>query len=797
MRDIFSEENRLSSPSPPPLLPYKALHPKFSRLSAFNQQQQKEQQQQQTATTTSSSSESSNTPRRFISSILGGDIPYGARGHVLTPAAKKDYTPELQRASPELLVEKKKQQEAEQLLPENKPISLVTSGKRSPSPPSPPAVTVASICSADEQDEEEQPQELTIKRSPPSISEPVVRCSVIQRTPLVPTVPSTHSTVAVAHNRHVAHQYQHPHHPLRRLNPHVYTHPRDSRGLLQRSMPESRQRQEEEDIRVPLSLVVPSASRPAHLEPEQEEPIDYHVPRRRDLDEEREQRSREARRSAILVRPIHSLRILPRAKINGILAAAAGHGRSANGGGSTGGHQSNGNGSNGTGQGGQNGQNCGSNGGGMSFNGNGGGIGANGGLGGGVGGAGAGGGGGGRDGRSNYGPNSPPTGSLPPFYESLKGGNAGMNAYNAANSNFLSQNGGGGANVGNGNYMMNNLDCDGNGGGGGGGELTNLSSNNNNNGYGDSNNNNQNSKQYSLLQNAAYGIILKDEQDLEYESKMDPMSMMQNSGYGGYDVNDSMMVDLSGNVVDPLQFTATLTFSSPAEHALLDSLTDAVDLTSFLQRLPNDVQQTSSSHSSNAHSSNELDLSSNPSLTPDSVSITPVHDGSCLEPFPENFVLGRGTVNGYDRNGGFGGLNGKSYQQMENSPPSYSHHMSGRQGNTEMHQLLSHQEQQQQQQHNGHMQQHQQQHHNNNNNGHPNNNLSMSFNNHCSPLDMDSHNSNMSLPSPGSSGMGSSLDGLLPPPDAKPLIQSVSIWFSKINGFSPVWFISHVFHFEL
>lgn len=361
-----------------------------------------------------------------------------------------------------------------------------------------------------------------------------------------------------------------------------------------------------------------------------------------------------------------------------------------------------------------------------------------------------------------------------------------MNAYNAANSNFLSQNGNGGPN---GNYMLNNLDCD------GGGELTNLTNNNNNNNnggsYGDSNNNNNNvsSKQYSLLQNAAYGIILKDEQDLEYESKIDPMALnsalLQNGGgYGNYDVNDSMMVDLGGNVVDPLQFTATLTFSSPAEHALLDSLTDAVDLTSFLQRLPNDVH--TPSNSSNAHSSsNELDLSSNPSLTPDSVSITPVHDGSCLEPFPDNFVMGRGTMNGYER--GFPGLNGKSYQQMDNSPPSYSHHMSGRQSAADMHQLLSHQEQQQQQQlhqqhqqpqqHNGHNgmnnhqgQPHQQHHHQSNGN----NNLSMSFNNHPT-LDMDSHNSNMSLPSPGSSGMGSSLDGLLPPPDAKPLIQSVSL----------------------
>jgi hypothetical protein len=35
---------------------------------------------------------------------------------------------------------------------------------------------------------------------------------------------------------------------------------------------------------------------------------------------------------------------------------------------------------------------------------------------------------------------------------------------------------------------------------------------------------------------------------------------------------------------DPLQFTATLTFSSQAEHALLESLTDAAEM--FLQRLP-------------------------------------------------------------------------------------------------------------------------------------------------------------------------------------------------------------------
>lgn len=410
-----------------------------------------------------------------------------------------------------------------------------------------------------------------------------------------------------------------------------------------------------------------------------------------------------------------------------------------------------------------------------------------------------------------------------------------MNAYNAANSNFMSsQNGGdnnngpggggGGGGNGNGYNMMNNLDCD--------GELTNLNNNNNSNTFGgDSGNMNGggvgSNKHYSLLQNAAYGIILKDEQDLEYDSKMDPLSLngvaaaaaglLQNGGYAGYDVNDSMMVDLSGNVVDPLQFTATLTFSSPAEHALLDSLTDAVDLSSFLQRLPNDamVQQTNGGSSStgsisnghsNNHSGNELDLSSTPSMTPDSVSITPVHEGAgCLEPFPENFIMGRGTVhNGYER---FGALsNGKQYQQMENnggSPPNYhSHHqhqqqqqqqLTGSSGrhNDSMHQMLSPQEQQQHlhqmthnNNHNHNQQQQQQNHHqqqqqqlppmmsynnNSNHNGH--------HQHHNAPhsIDLDSHNSNMSLPSPGSSGMGSSLDGILPPPDAKPLIQSVSV----------------------
>jgi len=65
-----------------------------------------------------------------------------------------------------------------------------------------------------------------------------------------------------------------------------------------------------------------------------------------------------------------------------------------------------------------------------------GGCGGGGGNGGAVGG-GAGAGGmppGGNGGRGNYGPSSPPTGSLPPFYESLKGGNNLANFANQYNS---------------------------------------------------------------------------------------------------------------------------------------------------------------------------------------------------------------------------------------------------------------------------------------------------------------------------------------------------------------------------
>lgn len=343
--------------------------------------------------------------------------------------------------------------------------------------------------------------------------------------------------------------------------------------------------------------------------PVQEHPIDYHIPKKRDMGpsqrkdingeligseededkrikkidliEEREKRIREAKRAILHRALLAHIRRLPAGspmigRLAGIVQAAAGHGRSSS-------NNTNGqsNTSNGT-------SSNGSSGGSINFSGSAGC--GNSGAAGGLGGSGAG--GNGRDNRSNYGPNSPPTGSLPPFYESLKGGtNGGLNAYNAQNG----MNG----NAFN-NYLLNStlaqMDCDANG------ELTNIG------GY-PSSPQDANTKQYSVLQNVYLqnGLVLKDEIDLDYDGKIDTLSLNSNllQNYGdGY--TDAMMADLS-NAVDPLQLTATLTFSSPNEHALLESLTDAVDLSQFLQRLPSDDDQC-----------NDLELSSTPSLTPDS-----------------------------------------------------------------------------------------------------------------------------------------------------------------------------------
>lgn len=453
----------------------------------------------------------------------------------------------------------------------------------------------------------------------------------------------------------------------------------------------SEKRKEDSEVKLPTSLML--------LQPEQDQPIDYHIPKRRGEteSEEDEKKFRDQRRcsSHKIANLAPRTAVAPRgAKMPAITTCAAGHGRS------NGGQNQN------SGQG-----NTQGGGGSINFS-SGGGASGGGAMGGSAGGSGN-----GRDGRSNYGPNSPPTGSLPPFYETLKGGNNGsMNSYNA---NGFVQNGYG---------LMGSMDCDGH---------PDSSGSANTNAY----NGNDGQKQYSMLQNAPYGIALKDEVDLDYESKLDALSLNSNlmqGNYNGYDVNDSMMVDMAtGTVVDPLQFTATLTFSSSAEHALLDSLSDATDLSTYLQRLPN-------GDSTNNENDDLItdDLVSTPSITPDSVSITPVE--SSLEPYPEHLLLNRN----YDRNFLHQQYHSKLYHQDNHNspPPPPSYHMTRERQELVLQQQLMQQhaadtqqlqiqvQLQQQQQNNGHHHQGQV--------------LSPGLSFNGSGLDLDSPTT-MSLPSPG------------------------------------------------
>lgn len=527
--------------------------------------------------------------------------------------------------------------------------------------------------------------------------------------------------------------------------------------------------------------------------PEQEHPIDYHVPKKRDLvspikrsnskddedkigneeeedkkikrfdaAEERDRRIREAKRAILHRALLQHIRKLPPGspmvrRLAGIIHAAAGHGRSSS---SNNGAQAN-NGSSGTSS--TNGSS------GASINFTSGGASGCGSSAGAAGGGASGAGGNGRDNnRSNYGPNSPPTGSLPPFYESLKGGSngGGLNAYNAQNN----LNGNNAFN----NYLLNTtltqMECDANG------ELTSL------NGYPNSPQD-ASTKQYSVLQNAYLqnGMILKDEIDLDYDGKIDTLSLNGNllQNYGDA-YSDSMMVDLS-NAVDPLQLTATLTFSSPNEHALLESLTDAVDLSQFLQRLPTDDDQC-----------NELELSSTSSLTPDSNShhhqnnlhhhqhhTQHSHLNGSLDPFQDQLIGGRGNnnQNGFqsDRQLFYKSSPPSSTSSIYENPPPYQNQSS----------TISSRDQK----------------YNNNNNNNNNNNGSMhnSMLQHHVPngFDLDSHSSNLSLPSPstshydsihspqqahhtngglsGSEAMQSSGSGTPSPPSAMATIQNVSL----------------------
>ncbi|XP_072756014.1 uncharacterized protein [Anoplolepis gracilipes] len=396
------------------------------------------------------SNTSSPPPRRFISSILGGDVPYGSRRHVLTRAERKEYSsPPIVSDDPPQFLSK-----SERIAP-----------PRPQTPPKAPRV------------------------------EPPTRVSVIQRVP---------------------------------------------------SQGQSTSRKERNKIEIERVDPVQAP------EPEQEQPIDYAVPKRKEEDEEKCRDGAMASRSS----GNSIARSLLAVKLSGsqaVVQAAAGHGRSSNSGNS---------GSSGGGNGGSSNSSSSS---GISGCGNGAMLGGGGGGGGGgaVGG-GAGAGGmppGGNGGRGNYGPSSPPTGSLPPFYESLKGGN---NLANFANQYNTAQ----------GNAYLTPLtavgiECD-----------TGQQDNSQHAQY-----NAQEGKQYSLLQNvcanvcASYGLTFKEEEEELGGYKIQPDLL--SGQYASYDVTDGMMVDMvTGTVVDPLQFTAgTLTFNSPSDHtALLESLSDAADL---------------------------------------------------------------------------------------------------------------------------------------------------------------------------------------------------------------------------
>ncbi|XP_039278540.1 transcriptional regulator ovo isoform X2 [Nilaparvata lugens] len=481
-------------------------------------------------------------PRRFISSILGGDVPYaGHSHHILTSAEKKEY-----------------------VLP--KPPS-------SPSPPPPvPVVPVpdkqlSPSCEGERENKREAPR-----------CQPV---SVIQRTPAPgPPAPA----------------------PAPLLPP---------------------------PAAPPVTKPPPSpSSPPSHLlvqEPEQEAPIDYHVPKKEAAvavpasgsgtaggggKAEADELLRQRHRLALAIRRQHHLilaagrrreltgaltgtpgvnlelngrrRELTNALVPGvnrgpsrelpgavrtmsgaphILMAAAGHSRTGAGGGGSGGS-----GQGGSSQGGSRGSA------GHSYGGGGGGGLSSGSASGSMGGASGGGGGGlnpggggnGGGGKSNYGPSSPPTGSLPPFYESLKGGGALPAGYPLPPPQ--------------GGYQYQSLlsaplpmDCD------TGQTAVDLHTN----GYNPTAGVDVPPKQYSLLQNvcATYGIMMKEEEEEELNNYV-----KDNGGFLPYD--DVMVDAVTGAVVDPLQFTATLTFSGAADHnALLESLSDEL----FLREQPGET----------------------------------------------------------------------------------------------------------------------------------------------------------------------------------------------------------------
>lgn len=422
-------------------------------------------------------------PRKFVSSILGGDIPYGShRSHVLTQAERKQYSP--------VVVEEKKKDDKPLIKEEKDPLEsqyTVLPSRNSPSPETSPS---------------------------PGIDNNITcqKVSVIQRTP-------------------------------------AQSQFRDGKKDLV-------------DVSIPTTLPT--------TEPEQDQPIDYAIAKKRgeSEDEETEKKIREQRRTSsskiangILARPTLILTNCPANKVPGIISAAAGHGRSTGGGGSN---------------------NSSQNSGGSANFGSGGGSTAPSSGGGGAIGGGSGSGGNGRDGRSNYGPNSPPTGSLPPFYETLgPSTKSGQNSYNA-NGSFSNE-----------FSMINgfNMDCE---------------SNENTTSFPEQ------SKQYSLMQNANYGLALKDE-EIDYENKMENLGSIGNYGSN---FDDSMVVDMG------VDFTNTLTFPGSNE-GILGHLSDSTE----------DFENLLNTH---VESITDSDLRESSSISPDSV-----HNPVDIESLAEHVTISR------------------------------------------------------------------------------------------------------------------------------------------------------------
>lgn len=153
------------------------------------------------------------------------------------------------------------------------------------------------------------------------------------------------------------------------------------------------------------------------------------MPRRKESSEDERHREGAKVSSRSIANSIARPLLLMKLSSSQMIHAAAGHGRTTNSGNSSGGNCGGSGGNSGSGNTGNSANGGYSNG--NSPLSNGGGGGGGGAIGGGTGGGGMN--PGNNGGRGNYGPSSPPTGSLPPFYESLKGGNILANFANQFN----------------------------------------------------------------------------------------------------------------------------------------------------------------------------------------------------------------------------------------------------------------------------------------------------------------------------------------------------------------------------